>query len=124
MNQEVAVIGKNPFGLLIPFEANRQLTHFFELHPYLVADRLYLARIRAGADHEEIGKRGDSSEVQNLDLRSLFGLGRAYSGEPGSGTGSGCKRGCYGTANFFTEVDLIQKPSPTKYRTIVIPNED
>ena len=123
MNQEIAVIRKDPFGLLIPFEAKRQFAGFLKLHTDLVADRLYLARIRARADHEKIGKRRNSGKVENLDPGSLLGLGGTYRREPGSGGGSR-KWGCYGIANFFTEVDLVQKPSPTKYRTIDISNEN
>ena len=57
VNQQVTVIGEDPFRLAVSFHAQRRFARLLlQLQAYLIADRLDLALIRARADHEVIGK--------------------------------------------------------------------
>jgi hypothetical protein len=88
VHQEIAVVAEDPLALLITLNAGRQLPVFLELYPDLVGNRLNLARVRARADDEVIGERGDPGEVQNSDIGGLLFLSRANGREP-SGFGLG-----------------------------------
>ena len=92
MNQHVAVIGQDPFGLGIAFDTGRQLAGLlFELHRDFIANGLNLPLVGAGADDKEVRKRGNAGEVENLDVGRLLGFGGADGDEPGGGWGlSGC----------------------------------
>jgi hypothetical protein len=86
MDDQVAIIGQHPLGLVVAFHTDRQLTGLpLQLEPYVVADGLHLALIRACADHEKVGERSDRSEIENPDIGSFLGFGGSDSQEPGWG---------------------------------------
>ena len=89
MDQQVAVIGQHPLGLVIAFHAGGQFAGLlFELKADLFADGLNLALVGSGADHEKIGERGDACKIQYLDVSRLLGFGGTDGDEPG---GRGCR---------------------------------
>jgi hypothetical protein len=84
VNQHVAVVGQDPLGLVVAFDACRQFASLlFELDRYFVTDGLDLSLIGARADDKEIGKRSNTSEVENLEVGRLFRFGGADGNEPG-----------------------------------------
>ncbi len=84
MNQQVAVIRKNPFGLIVAFHALRQLGGvFLQLHAYLVGDSLNLPLICSRADDEIVRKRSNPGEIQNPNIGGFLGFGGADGEEPG-----------------------------------------
>jgi len=86
VNQHVAVIGQDPFGLVITFDTRRELAGLlFELDCDFVANGLNLPLIGAIANDKEVRERGNAGEVENLDVRRLLGFGGAYGNEPGGG---------------------------------------
>ena len=85
MDQEIAVIGQNPLGLVVAFDAERQFAGLFQSQPHFVGDGLHVARVGARADHEVIGESGDAGQVQNADIGGFFGFGGADSHQPGWG---------------------------------------
>jgi hypothetical protein len=88
VDQQVAVIGQHPFGLVVTLDADGQLAGLLlQLEADFVADGLNLARVGAGRDDEEIGERGDAGEVQNQDVGGFLGFGGADGNEPGGGGG-------------------------------------
>ena len=48
MNQEIAVVGQNPFGLGVTLDAEGQLSGLFQTQPDFIGDGLHIARIGAG----------------------------------------------------------------------------
>ena len=84
MDQQVAVIGQHPLGLVIALDAGGQFAGLvLLLEADFVADGLNLARVGAGGDHEEIGERSDASKVQDQDVGGFLGFGGADGNEPG-----------------------------------------
>jgi hypothetical protein len=82
MDQEIAIIGEHPFGLIVAFHAVGQFAGLFELQADFLADGLHLLGIVAGTDDEKIGERSDAGKVQDLDIFGLFRFGGAYRKEP------------------------------------------
>ena len=84
VDEEVAIVGKYPLGLLVAFDADGQLTGgLLEMEADFIGDGLDLAGIGAGADDEEIGEGSDAGEVENLDIGGFLRFGGADGGEPG-----------------------------------------
>lgn len=84
MNQQVAVIGEHPLGLVVTLDAVGQLSELmFELQPDFIANGLDLALIGAGADDEIVGEGGDTGEIENLYVGGFLGFGGADGDEPG-----------------------------------------
>ena len=75
MDEKIAVIGQNPFGALVAFEAGGKIALGLKLQIDFVADGLHLAVVIAGADHEMICKGSDAGEVKNDDVFGLLTLG-------------------------------------------------
>ena len=80
MNQKITVIDQHPLGVLVAFQARRNLADLFQLMGDLVRDRLDLARVRAGADDKIIGKGCGFANVQNDDIARLLRFGRMNRG--------------------------------------------
>jgi hypothetical protein len=59
VNQVVAVIGQDPFGVCETFHAHRTLAAFIELTADLLSDGLNLFGIATGANDKKIGEGGD-----------------------------------------------------------------
>ena len=84
MHHQVTVIGQHPLGLVIAFQAGRQLAGLtLELQVDFIVDRLHLFLIVAGADDEVVGKAGDPRQIQDLDIGGFFGFGGADCDQPG-----------------------------------------
>ena len=106
MNQQVAIIREDPFGLVVAFDAEREFAALLlQFQAQFVGNGLNLALIRAGADHEVIRERGDSREIQHPDIGGLFRFGRAYRGEP-VGDGGG-KFGGFGDVSLQRALLLV-----------------
>jgi hypothetical protein len=82
MDDEIAVVHENPFGVIVPLETNRPFAARFQALSDAVADRLNLALVRAAAENEVVGERGDLAKVQNANVGSLFRFSGAYCGQP------------------------------------------
>lgn len=82
MHHQVTVIGQHPFGLVIPLDAERNLTAFFHAKGDFITNRLVLFRVRTSADHEKIGKRGDAGKVQYPDILGFLVFGSPDGSEP------------------------------------------
>jgi hypothetical protein len=94
VDQKIAVIGEDPFRLVIAFHAVGQFSGLlFELEAYLVRDGLDLPLIVSGADDEIVSKAGDAGEVKNFDIGRLLRFGGPDCDEPGGGCGFG-RVGC------------------------------
>jgi len=114
MDNKVAVVAQDPLALIVSFDTIGQVTDLFQLEMDRIRDGLILAGIGAGADYKVIGKGGDTGQVENRNVFSLFGLRGSYGEQPaglvwnffGFDLGDG--------AYFF----LGQKRPPTRYRTI------
>ena len=83
MNQNVSVIHQNPLSGVVTFDADWPFPYFLQSRFHFVADCLTLPRIADRADYEEISKRGDRSQVENSDIRGLFGFSGLRSQLPG-----------------------------------------
>ena len=83
VDQVVAKVHEDPFGVGEPLDTNRILAAPLQLRADLFADGLNLARVGAGADDEEIGKRGDFAKVEDAYVGGLLRIGGADGGEPG-----------------------------------------
>jgi hypothetical protein len=84
VDEEVAIVGEDPLGLFVAFDADGQFAGvLLELEADFIGDGLDLAGIGAGADDEEIGERCDAGEIEDQDFGGLFRFGRADGGEPG-----------------------------------------
>ncbi len=95
MDQEVAVIGEDPFGLVVALNADGQFAGLvFHLEVDFIADGLDLRGIVSGADDEVVGKRGDAAKVKDFDVDGLFGFGGSDRDQPGCG-GFGGVRFCF-----------------------------
>lgn len=78
-----------------------------------VGNRLVLARIGAGADHEIVGEAGDAAQVQDFDVFCLFCLSGANGYEP-----AGFRFLLCGSIVSDFTFGLRQKLAPNRYRTI------
>lgn len=84
MDDHIAIIRQHPFGLLKTLQAERQFTGLaFDGKADFLGNRLDLALVGAGADHEIVGERGDLAQIQNLDIGRLLGFRRADCDKPG-----------------------------------------
>jgi hypothetical protein len=114
VDEVVAVIGKNPLGGFVAFEAVGEFAvPVFELEADFIGDGLDLAGVGAGADDEIIGEGGDTGEVEDEDVGGLLFTGGADGGEP---CGFGCLVGYWNGGKFGFTNDQIC--FPTGYRTI------
>ena len=77
MDDEVAVIGQNPLGVVVAFDAVGAFAHLREFLADSIADCLDLPLIRAAADHEVISERGDFAEIKNADGGGFLGFSGA-----------------------------------------------
>lgn len=60
MDQQVAVIGQDPVGLVVAFHAEGQLARLpLQAKIHFVADGLHLLLVRARADDKEVRERTD-----------------------------------------------------------------
>jgi hypothetical protein len=82
MNQVIAVIRQDPFGVCEAFHANRIFAALIELKADLFHDGLHLLGIASAADHEKIREGGDFAQVQNANVEGFLGFGGSNSGEP------------------------------------------
>ena len=110
VHQEIAVIRQNPLRLRVPFEADRMLVQFLQPGPDLVGYRLYLLRVRASADNEIVGERGNSGKIQDFNVGSFLGFRGSYCRQPG---GSGFVARIF----FLIFTNLCQEtlPQPLSY---------
>ncbi len=83
VDQKIAVVGQNPFRILVSLDAIRLLADGHELLADFVADGLNLARVGAGADHEIIGERRDRAQIEHAYVHGLARFGRAHGNQPG-----------------------------------------
>ncbi len=84
MHQEIAVIGKDPVGLVVTFKAEGEFAGLtLQLQLNFVADGLALALIRAGTDHKVIGEGSNAGEIQYFDVGGFLGLCRPDGYQPG-----------------------------------------
>jgi hypothetical protein len=73
MDQQVAIIRQNPFRLAVSFHTDRKLARLaLQLKIDLVGDGLYLALVRARADHKIIGEGRDARQVEHFDIGRFF----------------------------------------------------
>jgi len=90
VNQQVAVIGQYPFGLVVPLQAVRQLPGLLlDAQADFVRDGLDLPLVRARTDDEVVGEGGDPRQIEDLDIRRFLGFSRARCNQPRRGSG-GC----------------------------------
>lgn len=75
MHEEIAVIHQNPFGCIVPFDADRNFAGLLQLLFDFVADGMPLARIGRRADDKEIGERGNFANVENPQIGGFFRFG-------------------------------------------------
>ena len=88
MDQQVAVIGQHPLGLVVTLDADGQLAGaLLQLKADFVADGLNLAGVGACGDDEEIGEGSDAGEVEDQDVGGFLGFGGADGNEPGGDGG-------------------------------------
>ena len=83
VDQIIAVIGQNPFGVFESFHADRIFAALVELRADLFADGLNLLGVGPAADHEEVGERGDFAQVKHTDVDRFFRFRGADCGKPG-----------------------------------------
>lgn len=75
MNQEVAVVKKNPLGRLVTFYADRKLPRFLKKLPDLIGNCLPLPLVRRRADYKIVGKGCNLTQIENDKVFSFFGFG-------------------------------------------------
>lgn len=84
MDEVIAVVGEDPLGGVVAFEAVGQIAVLaLELEADFVGDGLGLARVGAGADYEMVGEGSDAGKVEDDDVDGLFFTCGADGGEPG-----------------------------------------
>jgi len=89
VDQIIAVIRQNPFGVFEAFHADGIFAALIELLADLFHDRLDLLGIASAADHEKIREGGDFAQVQNANVEGFLRFGGSNGGEP---RGSGLER--------------------------------
>ena len=73
MQDKVHVIQKHPLGLGITFNAVRPLARFGQVFLHVIGNRLYLARVGAGADDKIVSKRSAALvHFKDDDVLTLF----------------------------------------------------
>ena len=82
VDQVVAVIGQYPVRVLVTFDTDRVFAAMGEVNADFFTDGLDLARIRPGADDEEIRERCDFAQVQDFDIEGFFGFSGTGGSEP------------------------------------------
>jgi hypothetical protein len=82
VDDKVAVILKDPFPVVITFDADGKFAAIFQLVVNLVADGLILAGVRSGANQEKIGETGDLAQVERDQILRLLGLGSTCGCDP------------------------------------------
>lgn len=83
MNEEVPIVHQHPFGIVISLDAERALTPLRHLRSHFVADRLNLALVRAGTDHEVVSEGCDLPQIEHADVNRFLGAGGAHGRYPG-----------------------------------------
>jgi len=113
VDQQISVIGQHPFGLIVTFHVERQLSSPpLNLKIHFVRDGLNLPLVGAGAYDKEIGERSDAGQIEYVDVGGLLRFGRPYGDEP-----SGRRDlGLFG----FVRYSLLQK-SPSPLRIVLQP---
>ena len=94
MHDEVAVIGQDPLGILVAFDAERESSEFGKFLAHRVRDGLDLPLIGTGADEEVIGEGSYILKIQDADIGSLLGFSGAHSAQPERGDGGILSQGC------------------------------
>ncbi len=87
MHDEIAVIGQDPLGILIAFDAERQFPEFGKFLAHRVRDGLDLPLVGSGADDEVIGEGSYFLEIQDADIGSFLGFSGAHGAQPERGDG-------------------------------------
>jgi hypothetical protein len=82
VDQIIAVIQQNPFGVLISLDARRIFAQLLQLDLDFVGDGLNLAGVGTAADDEKVGEGGYFAKVEDLDIFGLLRLGGLNRGEP------------------------------------------
>jgi hypothetical protein len=90
MDQKIAVIGQNPFGVGKSFHADRIFAAPFQLLADLFHDGLDLLGIAPAADHEKVGEAGNFTQIQNANIEGFFRFGGSNGGEPRRGSEGPC----------------------------------
>ena len=85
MHYKVAIIGQNPLGILITFNAGRLPAGVCELFPNSIGDGLDLPLVSASTDYEIVGEGSKLAKIQNTDVRTFFRLGGSNGSEPERG---------------------------------------
>ena len=87
MKNEVNIIQQHPFGLGVAFNTVRALANFGQVFLHVIGNRLYLARVGAGADDKIISKRSAAlihfKDDNVFTLLALNGLHRLCNLLPG-----------------------------------------
>ena len=92
VNQIIAIIGQDPFGVCEAFHADRILAALIELQSNLFHDGLELLGIASATDHEKIREGSHLAQVQNANVEGFLGLGGPNCGEPRGGGKRWCSR--------------------------------
>lgn len=82
MHQKIPVIGQDPFGLGVAFEAMRQFAVGFQRQTDLIGDGLNLFRIGPAANDEVVGEGGNPGQIQDVNVGGFFRLRRADRNQP------------------------------------------
>ena len=82
MDEVVAVIHQNPFGVGVSFDADGHVSKSFEGDLDFVANGLILPDVGTGADDEEVSEAGDFAKVEYLDILGLLLFGSSYGAQP------------------------------------------
>lgn len=65
---QVAIVLKDPFAVIVPFQADREFAPTLHLEIDFIADGLILARVGTGTDEEVIGKAGNLSQIEDYQI--------------------------------------------------------
>lgn len=99
MDDEVSIVHQNPFGCVIAFHTDRQLSSFLQLLSNFIGNGMALPCIGNGADQEVVGKGSDFSKIENPQVESFLGFGCARGDQPVRKFLRGeCRLGLCGTA--------------------------
>jgi len=83
VDDHIAVVHQDPFGIVVAFHRNGQLPAQFHEAGYLITDGLILALVGSAANDEIVRKAGEGAQVKHLDGGGFLGLGRADTFQPG-----------------------------------------
>ena len=82
MDQEIAVIHQDPFGVIVTFQTDRQFAYLLQPQLDLSTDRLMLPGVRPVADDEIVREARNRPEVKNRDVVGFLRLSRSDCGQP------------------------------------------